>query len=205
MSSNQQVYLFNKVDFVDNLGGLAPIKQVSLDFAYPTLPEIVMAEVMDGYVLMVHDGNLFAALKAGAKLIYLPHEGDNITLVSKEVQLSALPDWLHQQKLMFSPLVLNIVDNLVHSTLMFNSEPSRGEGFIWQRPIDLNFSLLIVFCCLLTVASIFYLGKKAKLDVKTHNFWLLISLITGPTALIAFLILMPWPKLQGLIKRESAA
>ena len=112
---------------------------------------------------------------------------------------------LHQQKLMFSPLVLNIVDNLVHSTLMFNSEPSRGEGFIWQRPIDLNFSLLIVFCCLLTVASIFYLGKKAKLDDKTHKFWLLIALITGPTALIAFLILMPWPKLQGLITRESAA
>ena len=204
MSSNQRVYLFNKVKFVDSLGGLAPIKRVSLDFAHPVSPEFVMAEVMDGYVLMMHDGNLFAALKAGAQLIYLPHEGDNITLVSKEVQLSALPDWLHQQKLMFSPLVLNIVDNFVHSTLMFNSEPSKGEGFIWQRPIDLSFAFLIIFGCLLSVAAIFFLGKKAQLDNKTHKFWLLIALVTGPTALIAFLILMPWPKLQGLIKRESA-
>jgi len=191
IQSNKATYFFNQVSFNDTFNSEIPSHVIKHPAAITYKLDTTITQTTDGYVLIYLSHHLLGADKAGATLVYAPHEGDTQILATLAFS-QTLPALIHYQRLMISPIVLNILDNTLISAVHFPDELPKQQGYFWLRDIPTIVTVFCIFAALVSAFTIYWLANRCTVSNSNKWLWTTIGLLCGIPGLIAFLLMSPW-------------
>lgn len=192
LMSNKATYLFNKTKFHNTNDLATPMHSISHPSAVHDDLSVDITEVSHGFVALHTSYHMGDIEQPGAALTYVPHEGETELLVTHDFTEALYPNLITQQKFMFSPILMNMIDNTVASAIHFTHEPPKLHGYIWQRNIPKSVMIFCLLAAVISAIATWVFATKMKLSASNKTLWVTINLICALPGLVAFLILNNW-------------
>ena len=191
VQSNKASYFFNQISFTDSFTLEIPEHVALHPTAISYKLDVTITQVTDGYLAMYVSHHLLGTDKGGAALVYLPYDGES-QVVGTLAFRQTLPDLISYQRIMFSPIILNLIDSSLNSVVHFADDLPKGHGYFWHRSLP---SSVIAFCVVVALCSaitVYVLASKSTVKKTNKYLWTAIALLFGLPGLLAFLMMSPW-------------
>ncbi len=199
IQSNKATYFFDTIDFNLSSKTIVPEHVIQHPNDLMRYEQVVISEVMSGYILGYFDNHYFGYNQPGASVIFADRDeksGEPLVEYAFTEPHVAMP--ITYQSWLLSPIVMNVFAGIFTSNLHVQGEPYAPYQFFWQRDIPSSVQTLAICLLLASALLSFIVARHFQLSSKQQTLWAILGLTCGIPGLLA-LMLLNWNASKHMI------
>jgi hypothetical protein len=189
--SDRRLYFFDPRDLELGRGLLEPLGSVALPDVPRNLSRILVAEMIDSYLVsfVVGSQSLRGYHDAYQRTVELPIDGAGASGVAAEVVgnvplAAGFPDWYRHRTFLLSP-VLQTLHDLVWTAIGPHRESRIGWNDLVSRPLPPSVLGQALLLALLSAGAAWGLAARRRLPKGRRVFWAVLAFVLGVPGLLA--------------------